>query len=109
MSLAEADIAFAKELFSALPDISTRKMFGGMSIYSEGIIFALIKSDAQILIKSQDSAFDAKLAEMGGEKWTYIRKDGAQSSMPYWSLPDAALDDPDLATSLAREALNLLS
>ncbi len=109
MSLGEADIAFAKELFSDLPNITTRKMFGGLSIYSDGVIFALIKSDAQIMLKSQDAAFDAKLADMGAEKWVYERKDGAQSSMPYWSLPDAALDDPDLATALAREALALLS
>ncbi|MGC1497366.1 MAG: TfoX/Sxy family protein [Sulfitobacter sp.] len=109
MSLGEADIAFAKELFSDLPNITTRKMFGGMSIYSDGVIFALIKSDAQIMIKSQDSDFDAKLAEMGAEKWTYERKDGAKSSMPYWSLPDTALDDQDLATALARESLALLS
>ena len=109
MSLGEADIAFAKELFSDLPNITTRKMFGGLSIYSDGVIFALIKSDAQIMLKSQDATFDAKLADMGAEKWNYTRKDGAQSSMPYWSLPDAALDDPDLALSLAREALNLLS
>ena len=108
MSLAEADIAFAKELFSALPDITTRRMFGGMGIYADGVIFALMRSDAQILIKSQDSAFEAKLSGMGAQKWTYTRKNGAESSMPYWTLPDAAVDDPDLATALAREALALL-
>ena len=108
MSLADADIAFAKELFSELPDITTRKMFGGMGIYAGGVIFALMKSDAQIMIKSQDSSFDAKLADMGAQKWTYTRKNGAESSMPYWTLPDAALDDPDLATGLAKEALDLL-
>ncbi len=109
MSLAEADIAFAKDLFRALPDISTRRMFGGMGIYAGGVIFALMRSDAQILLKSQTPDFDAKLARMGASKWTYTRKNGAQSSMPYWTLPDAALDDPDLATALAQEALRLLA
>ncbi|MGJ8616935.1 MAG: TfoX/Sxy family protein [Sulfitobacter sp.] len=108
MSLAEADIAFAKELFSALPDITTRKMFGGMSIYSDGVIFALIRSDAQIFIKSQNDEFSAKLADMGSEIWSYTRKNGTETAMPYWTLPDAAIDDPDLATSLGREALDLL-
>jgi len=36
MSLADADIAFAKELFSDIPDLSTRKMFGGLGLYSAG-------------------------------------------------------------------------
>tara|TARA_R110000787_G_scaffold60726_1_gene137751 strand:+ start:1215 stop:1544 length:330 start_codon:yes stop_codon:yes gene_type:complete len=108
VSLAEADIAFAKELFSDLPDITTRRMFGGMSIYSNGVIFALMRSDAQIFIKSQDSNFDAKLADMGAQKWAYTRKNGTETAMPYWTLPQDALDDSDLATALAREALDLL-
>ncbi len=108
MSLAEADIAFAKELFSDLPDITTRKMFGGMSIYSDGVIFALIRSDAQIFIKSQDAAFSEKLADLGSEIWAYTRKNGTETAMPYWTMPEAALDDPELATSLGREALTLL-
>jgi len=29
--------------------------------------------------------------------------------MPYWRLPHAALDDPDLACDLAREALRALT
>ena len=108
MSLAEADITFAKELFSDLPDITTRNMFGGMSIYSQGVIFALIRSDAQIFIKSQNDAFSAKLADMGAEIWSYTRKNGTETAMPYWTLPEAAVDDPDLAISLGREALELL-
>ena len=108
MSLSDADIAFAQELFGDMPDLSTRKMFGGMGFYSDGVIFGLMKSDGQLLLKAQDAAFEEKLAGMGSQKWTYTRKNGAESSMPYWSLPDAALDDTDLALTLAREALTFL-
>lgn len=108
MSLEAADIAFAKELFADLPDLTTRRMFGGLGLYSGGTIFALMRSDAQILLKATDGPFANRLAEMGCEKWTYTRKNGAQSSMPYWTLPDAALDDPALATALARDALAAL-
>jgi DNA transformation protein len=108
MSLAAADIAFATELFGDIPDLSTRKMFGGLGLYCDGVIFALMKSDSQLLLKAQDVSFVAKLAEAGSTQWTYLRKNGAQSAMPYWTLPDAALDDPETAGALAREALALL-
>ena len=61
------------------------------------------------MLKAKDGAFADRIAAMGAEKWTYARKDGALSSMPYWSLPEAALDDPEQACVLAREALAALS
>ena len=108
MSLSAADIAFARDLFADLPDLTTKRLFGGMALYCGGTIFALLHSDGQILIKAQDGAFADHLAGLGSEKWTYTRKDGAASSMPYWSLPDAALDDPAEACALARAALAAL-
>lgn len=48
--------------------------------------------------------FAQRMATLGGEEWTYERKDGKQSAMPYWTLPDAMLDDPQAACALAREA-----
>jgi DNA transformation protein len=108
VSLSGADISFAQELFSDLPDLTTRKMFGGLGLYSDGVIFALMMSDARIMLKAKDPTFEAQLADLGSEKWTYARKDGKPASMPYWSLPDAALDDPEQANTLARQALDLL-
>ena len=108
MSLGESDIAFVKELFSGVPDITTRKMFGGLGIYSDGTIFALMRSDGAVLLKAQDGPFADKLAGMGWEKWTYTRKNGAASSMPYWSLPEDFHDDPEAASALGREALDAL-
>jgi DNA transformation protein len=108
MSLGAADIAFAKELFSEIPDLSTRKMFGGLGIYSEGNIFALMRSDAALLIKAKAGDFADKLADMGCTQWTTTRKSGAHSAMPYWTLPDNMLDDPDAASALAFEALRNL-
>lgn len=108
MSLGEADMSFARELFSEIPDLTTRRMFGGMGLYSEGIIFALMMSDGRLMLKAAKGAFANRMAELGGEEWTYTRKNGAHSAMPYWTLPDAYLDDPEEACTLAREALNIL-
>ncbi|MFK7834822.1 MAG: TfoX/Sxy family protein [Sulfitobacter sp.] len=108
MSLGESDIAFAAALFSDIPNLTTRKMFGGLGLYSDGVIFALMRSDGQLLLKAQPGAFEDRLAEMGAAKWTYTRKNGAVSSMPYWTLPEDALDDPALANELAGAAINAL-
>ena len=41
MSVSDADIAGALELFDALGDLTTRKMMGGLCLYHDGTIFAL--------------------------------------------------------------------
>ncbi|MEP1767605.1 MAG: TfoX/Sxy family protein [Sulfitobacter sp.] len=108
MGLSDADMAFAKELFADIPDLVTRKMFGGMALYSGPTIFALMMSDARLMLKAEKGPFVDHMAGLGAEQWTYTRKDGAQSSMPYWTLPDACLDSPEDACDLARAALDML-
>jgi DNA transformation protein len=80
MSVAEADIAFALDLFSDLGDLTSRKMFGGMCLYHQATAFAV-----------QDN------------RATQFH------NMPYWSVPDAALDDPQEACTLARRTIASLA
>ncbi|MEM9582464.1 MAG: TfoX/Sxy family protein [Pseudomonadota bacterium] len=107
MSLSEADIAFATELFEGVGTLTTRKMMGGLCLYSDGTIFALIHSSGQIYIKGQ-GAFVAEIEALGGERWTYQRAGKKPTAMPYWTLPDAYLDDPGEARALALKALSHL-
>ena len=107
MSLSTADAEFAQELFSGLGPLTTRKMMGGLCIYSEGTIFAIVHGDASIWLKG-GGEFGAVLEAEGSRRWTYQRDGGKVSAMPYWSLPDAALDDPELACDWARRALTRL-
>ena len=65
-------------------------------------------SDGRILLKAVKGPFADRMAALGGAEWTYTRKNGATSAMPYWTLPDACLDDPDATCALAREALAAL-
>lgn len=107
MSVSEADIAFARELFAGLGPLTHRKMMGGLCLYRDGTIFAILNSDGSIWLKGACDAA-ARMVDEGWERWTYTRKDGKETAMPYWRLPDAALDDPDVACSLARDALSEL-
>ena len=107
MALSDEEIAFALDLFAGLGPLSTRKMFGGLSIYCGGVIFAIVMADGRVLLKGQGAMQD-RFEAMGLERWDYVRKDGSPTHMPYWYLPDSALDDAEEATDLAREALSHL-
>ncbi|MCR9156634.1 MAG: TfoX/Sxy family protein [Rhodobacteraceae bacterium] len=104
MAVSDEQIAFVHDLFRGLPAISTRKMFGGLGIYSEGVIFAIIGPEDALLLKARGQLAD-DLATEGCQQWSYEGKSGKPSVMPYWTLPDAALDDPDEACAWARRSL----
>jgi len=104
MAITDEQIAFVTELFEGLGDLSYRKMFGGLSLYHHGQIFAIMMSDGHVFLKG-GGAFRDRLEAEGWTPWAYETKSGKQARMPYWRLPDAALDDPDEAAALARAAL----
>lgn len=97
-----------EEMFQALGAVSIRRMFGGKGIYFEGRILALEVS-GEILLKA-DLQSAPLFEEAGSRQWTYDGK-SKPVKMPYWSIPDAAFDDPDemakwvrLADEAARRA-----
>lgn len=107
MAVTDEQIAFVTDLFSGLGPVTTRKMFGGLGIYADGTIFALLMSDGTMKLKGAGDMPRA-YAHAGWQPWTYTRKDGATSSMPYWTIPEDLLDDPDAACNWARRALDAL-
>ena len=107
MSISPADIAFAEGLFEGLGPPTRRKMMGGLCLYRDGAIFAILHGDGSIWLKGAGS-FAERVAAEGWERWTYSRGGKSTTAMPYWRLPHAALDDPDHACMLARQALDAL-
>ncbi len=85
------------DMFDSLGPVSIRRMFGGKGIYHRGIVLAL-EVDGEILLKA-DTESRAAFEAAGSRQWRPHsgKKKGAgkQVAMPYWSIPDAALDDPD--------------
>ncbi|WP_458790831.1 TfoX/Sxy family protein [Yoonia sp. MH D7] len=95
MSVSDADVAFATDLFSDLGPITHRKMFGGLGLYYDGTIFSLVDGEGTIYLKSTGN-LASTLADDGGTQF---------HNMPYWSMPDIALEDPTIACELGRRAL----
>lgn len=95
MSVSDADIAFAMDLFRDLGNLSKRKMFGGLGIYFDGAIFALVDGDGRLFLKATND-IASELQDMGADQF---------HNMPYWSVPDEMLDDPEAACQTARRSI----
>ncbi|NIY81113.1 TfoX/Sxy family protein [Celeribacter sp. HF31] len=103
MAVTDEDIAFIYDLFGPLGGLSHRKMMGGLSIYSDGQIFAILSSEGRVYLKASGD-FAQALAAEGSVKFEMENGRG----MNYWTLPDAALDDPQEAGAWARRAIDAL-
>ena len=91
------------DLFSGLGPVQIRKMFGGKGIYHNGLIVA-VELRGELRLKA-DQQLATEFAAAGCEQWTYIgSRHGKLVSMPYWTVPDGAMDDPDEMAVWARKS-----
>lgn len=93
------------DLFAGLGPVEIRRMFGGAGVYFGDACFALILSSEEIFMRG-DAEVGPAYEAAGSEQWIY---DGQAKSkptlMPYWRLPESAMDDPDEAAEWARRSL----
>ena len=107
MSISQEQIAFVTELFAPLGDITYRKMMGGLSIYLDGQIFSIVSSDGTLFLKAK-GAFADELKDHGARQFGAGAGPDMGKTMGYWTMPEAALDDPEDASDWARKALAAL-
>lgn len=79
-------------------------MFGGVGLYLGPACFGIVLFGEQILMRG-DETLGAEYEASGSERWVYSRKTRGEVVMPYWSLPDSAIDDPEEAVAWARKSL----
>lgn len=98
---------YVKELFAGMGRVEIKRMFGGAGGYSGGLMFLLLADDT-IHIKVDD-ALRAELKEEGSGPFVWQPQSGPRKGekidLGYWRLPEAALDDPELAAEWGRKAL----
>ena len=62
-------------------------------------------ADGTLRLKGVGAKADA-YDQAGWERWTYQRDNSDKvAAMPYWTVPDAVLDDPEAASDWGRRAL----
>lgn len=103
MAISDEEIEHVRELFAGLEPLTIKRMFGGTGIYSGDQIFAIQGSEGGIFLKAK-GAFAEELRAAGSTKFEVVMK-GELRSMGYMSLPDEALDDPELACEWAIKAI----
>lgn len=91
-----------RDLFASLGTIDIKRMFGGQGIYYAGLIVAVVV-DGELLLKA-DAATGPAFEDAGSRQWSYERDGRSPVRMPYFRLPDDALDDPSAMAEWAERA-----
>jgi DNA transformation protein len=81
------------DLLTPLGNIKSRKMFGGVGFYKDGIFFALIADE--ILYFKVDDATRFKYESYGSKPFSYEGKNKKTIVMSYWEVPADILENPD--------------
>jgi DNA transformation protein len=85
------------ERLSQIGGITIKKMFGGHGIFHEGKMFGIIDSKGQSYLKADDSN-RADFEAFGSYK---------HSRMPYLSIPEKVLNDPEVLVIWARKSIGI--
>lgn len=98
--MGEGEIA---DVFAAFGPVRTRRMFGGIGIYADDVMFAL-EASGEIYLKA-DSRSQPAFAEAGSRPFVY-EKEGRKTTTSYWLLPVDPYEDPQEVAGWARIALD---
>ena len=91
------------DIFAGLGKVTTRRMFSGKGIYHDGLIVGVVLRGELMLKADEVTAPD--FAAAGARRFTYPNKrSGKIVEMPYWTIPDGAIDDPDALAGWTRKA-----
>ena len=96
---------FIRELFSQFRPVMMQRMFGGVGIYAEGLMFAIVFDDAIYLRVDEASIPDFEREGSKPFVYPHAKSPGhvGRPSTSFWRLPDRLYDDPeDLAVWAGR-------
>ncbi len=88
----EGYLAFLEERLAPVGGVSIRKMFGGLGIFRDGVMFGLVSKD--VLYFRADDASKAAYEAEGSMPWS-MADHGRPMTMPYWRVPERLLEDED--------------
>lgn len=89
-----------RDLLADLGSIRIKRMFGGLGIYADDLMFAF-EADGELFIKADAETCDL-FERAGSSIFSYQKSGGKVLTMRYWKLPESALDDPDEAARWGR-------
>ena len=91
-----------EDLFRPLGHITTKRMFGGLAVYLDGLCFSIV-INGEVHLKTDTETAEI-FREAGSRPFIYETKDRAVT-VNYWLLPESAFDDEDELKHWSRMAL----
>ena len=101
MSVSDSYLAFVLEQLSGVRLVVTKRMFGGVGIYSDGTFFAVIDNDT--LFFKVDQALGQRYRDRGMPPFMPIP--GATPMMGYYQVPPDVLEDADTLVNWAKDSI----
>jgi DNA transformation protein and related proteins len=89
------DPDFICELFASFRPVAAKRMFGGIGLYADGLMFGLI-FDSVIYLRVDDASIPSFERE-GSAPFVYplAKHHVGRPSRHFWRLPERLYDDPD--------------
>ena len=100
MAVSSDYLDFVLEQLAPVGPLTSRRMFGGVGLYAQGLFFALIDDD--VLYLKGDEAMRPDFEAAGSQPFCPFAD---AKPMAYWSAPAEALDDPELMVDWARRSI----
>ena len=105
MAVSEKYRAYLEDLFDEFGPVQIRRIFGGVGIYQELVMFALVARDTVFL--QTDARTRPAFEERGMPAFTYQHKNNkALVTTPYSEIPEYVLEDPSELALWARDAFD---
>lgn len=95
---------YVLEQLDRLPQVTSRRMFGAMGLYSGGVFFGIVDNDT-LFFKVDDSTRESYTSRGSAPFRPY--KDRPEVSMSYFQVPVDILEDADELLTWARAAVRV--
>jgi len=106
MALSNEYIDFITEQLERLGPVRTRRMFGGMGIYLDDMMFGVIFDES--LYFKVDDRNRSDYEEENMEPFTYEMSNGRIGSLKYYEVPERLYDDSDELVEWARKSIDVM-
>src|SRR6187402_758547 len=101
MSVSDSYLSFVLEQLGDVPRVVTKRMFGGIGIYSDGTFFAVMDNDT--LFFKVDETLAKRYREKGMPPFAPIP--GAKPMMGYYQVPPDVLEDGSTLARWAKDSI----
>jgi DNA transformation protein and related proteins len=97
------DAESLRELFREFGPVDVRRMFGGMGVFADGLMIALV-ARGEVHLKA-DAETIPSFEREGQRPFGYATKDGERVLTSYWRMPERLYDDAEELARWARDSL----